>query len=75
MVQQGKSLLPVGVTAVSGEFGKGDVVSLADESGAEVARGLSNYSSADATRIRGQKAAGLPYGELIHRDNLVVIGK
>ena len=75
VVEQGKSLLPVGVTAVSGEFGKGDVVSVVDESGAEVARGLSNYSSTDAARIRGQKAAGLPYGELIHRDNLVVIGK
>jgi glutamate 5-kinase len=75
VVEQGKSLLPVGVTAVSGEFGKGDVVSLIDESGAEVARGLSNYSSTDATRLRGQKAAALPYEELIHRDNLVVIGK
>lgn len=75
VVEQGRSLLPVGVSAVSGEFGKGDVVSLVDESGAEVARGLSNYSSEDAGRIRGQKGAALPYEELIHRDNLVVIGK
>jgi glutamate 5-kinase len=73
VVEQGKSLLPVGVTAVSGDFGKGDVVSVIDATGAEVARGLSNYSSADAEKLRGQKAT-LPYEELIHRDNLVVTG-
>ena len=81
VVEQGKSLLSVGVTAVEGEFGKGDVVSVCDADGVEVARGLSNYSSADADRIRGlstEQAAGrlgsLPYTELIHRDNLVVTG-
>jgi glutamate 5-kinase len=81
VVQQGKSLLAVGVKEVEGEFRKGDVVAVCDESGAEVARGLSNYSSADAGRIRGlptdQIAAQLgsvPYPELIHRDNLVVTG-
>ncbi len=72
LVEQGKSLLPVGVTAVTGEFGKGDVVSICDESGVEVARGLSNYSSAEANRIRGQKGTFL-YEELVHRDNLVVV--
>ena len=71
VIEQGKSLLPVGVKSIEGEFGKGDVVAIRDESGAEVARGLSNYSSTEAGRIRGQKAA-LPYEELIHRDNLVV---
>jgi glutamate 5-kinase len=81
VVEQGKSLLPVGVTAVEGEFGKGDVVAVYDAAGVEIARGLSNYSSADAARIRGlptDQAAGqlgsLPYSELIHRDNLVVTG-
>lgn len=81
VVEQGKSLLPVGVTVVEGEFGKGDVVAVCDADGVEVARGLSNYSSADAARIRGlstDQAAGqlgpLPYTELIHRDNLVVTG-
>jgi glutamate 5-kinase len=71
VVEQGKSLLPVGVLRTEGEFGKGDVISIRDETGTEVARGLSNYSSVDAERIRGQKAT-LPYEELIHRDNLVV---
>lgn len=78
---QGKSLLPVGVRSVDGEFGKGDVVSVCDADGAEFARGLTNYPAADARRIAGlnteQIAAALgkvPYAELIHRDNLVVTG-
>ncbi|HXD86565.1 MAG TPA: glutamate 5-kinase [Urbifossiella sp.] len=74
VVEQGKSLLPVGVQRIDGEFGKGDVVSICDESGREVARGLSNYSAEDARRIRGRKAA-LPYEEIVHRDNLVVTGE
>src|SRR5262245_10272809 len=76
----GRSLLPVGVTAIIGTFGKGDVVSLCDRDGIEFARGLTNYSSADAERIRGLateqilRAIGkLPYVELIHRDNLAVV--
>jgi len=79
VVEQGKSLLPVGVAAVDGEFGKGDVVSVCDETGQEIARGLSNYSSSDADRIRGQAKeqiaavlGSVPYPELVHRDNLVV---
>ncbi|HVL10924.1 MAG TPA: glutamate 5-kinase [Gemmata sp.] len=81
LVEQGKSLLPVGVTAVEGEFGKGDVVSIHDPDGAEVARGLSNYSSADAAKLRGKPTdqiatllGSVPYHELVHRDNLVVVG-
>jgi glutamate 5-kinase len=79
-VLDGKSLLPIGVTAVEGEFGKGDVVSLLDPEGVEVARGLSNYASATAARIRGlhsERIAALlgsvPYPELVHRDNLVIV--
>jgi glutamate 5-kinase len=79
VVEQGKSLLPVGVVAVDGEFGKGDVVAVCDETGREVARGLSNYSSADTDRIRGRSReqilsllGSVPYAELVHRDNLVV---
>jgi glutamate 5-kinase len=78
-VLEGKSLLPIGVAAVEGEFRKGDVVSICDSTGAEIARGLSNYSSGSAERIRGlnsEKIAALlgsvPYPELIHRDNLVL---
>lgn len=77
-VLEGKSLLPIGVTAVEGEFGKGAVVSITDPEGVEIARGLSNYSSADAQRIRGLHTerivavlGGVPYPELVHRDNLV----
>ena len=79
--QSGKSLLPVGVLAVEGTFGKGEVVSLCDVDGVEFARGLTNYSSADAERIRGlatdqiERAIGkMPYVEIIHRDNLAVVG-
>jgi glutamate 5-kinase len=78
--QGGRSLLPVGVTLVTGTFGKGDVVSLCDAEGIEFARGLTNYSSSDAERIRGlateqiQRAIGkVPYVEMVHRDNLAIV--
>jgi glutamate 5-kinase len=77
----GRSLLPVGVVAIDGTFGKGDVVSLCGGDGIEFARGLTNYSSADAERIRGlsteqiARAVGkVPYVEIVHRDNLAVVG-
>ncbi len=76
----GKSLLPVGVCAASGNFERGEVVSCLDESGREIARGLINYSHADTCRIlrtpSGQIEAKLGYvdePELIHRDNLVLL--
>lgn len=76
----GKSLLPVGVVAVSGEFRRGDMVSCCDEEGSEIARGLSNYSAREASLIKGlssQAATGvLGYSgdeELIHRDNLLLL--
>jgi glutamate 5-kinase len=78
--ERGSSLLPIGVVQVSGSFGKGDVVALSDVDGTEFARGLTNYSSADASRICGLRTeqisevlGGLPYEEIVHRDNLVVI--
>ncbi len=80
VLRKGKSLLPIGVLQVAGHFGKGDVVALCDPAGAEYARGLCNYAAADADRIRGlrtEQIAGvlgdLPYVELVHRDNLVVL--
>ncbi len=80
-IGDGKSLLAVGVTAVEGAFEVGDVVSICAPGGVEVARGLTNYSSADAERIRGQHTdriaevlGSVPYTELVHRDNLVVVG-
>ena len=77
---KGKSLLPIGVVQVVGNFGKGDVVALSDPDGVEFARGLTNYSSPDATKISGLRTeqigealGAVPYDEIIHRDNLVVI--
>ncbi len=79
--KNGKSLLPIGVVAVEGVFGKGDVVAICDRDGIEFARGLTNYSSIDAERLRGLNSeqitrivGKLPYVEMIHRDNLVVVG-
>lgn len=79
--EEGKSLLPVGVRGVTGEFGRGDVVAVVDTDGREVARGLANYSASEARRIAGKPSraimAELGYmdePELIHRDNLVVLG-
>jgi len=77
---QGRSLLPIGVVQVVGTFGKGDVVSLCDPDGVEFARGLTNYASAAADRLRGLRSEQIrevvgtfPYEEVVHRDNLVVI--
>ena len=74
------SLLAIGIIEVSGEFDKGDVVSIRDPSGQEFARGLTNYATADAARIRGlrtheaRQALGTAlYDEVVHRDNLVLI--
>ncbi len=77
---EGKSLLSIGVTQVSGEFQRGAVVAVLDTDGRDIARGLINYSAAEARRIAG-KASGeieniLGYvdePELIHRDNLVLL--
>ena len=77
---QGKSLLAIGVVEVRGEFDRGDVVSCLDGGGAELARGLVNYSSDQARRIArrpSSEIAGIlgfvEEPELIHRDNLVVL--
>ncbi len=76
----GKSLLPIGVTAVSGDFERGDVVACCDSSGQEIARGLVNYSASESRRILGKPSSQIEAvlgfveePELIHRDNLVLI--
>ena len=81
IAEQGRSLLAIGIQAVSGEFRKGDVVALVDPHQAEFARGLTNYSSADIQHILGLKTDQIadvlghcPYGEVIHRDNLMLSG-
>jgi glutamate 5-kinase len=78
--QGGRSLLPVGVKKVEGNFQRGEVVACVDEQGMQVAVGLVNYSADEASRIAGQpseKIEGLlgyvDDAELMHRDNLVVL--
>jgi glutamate 5-kinase len=78
-MRSGRSLLPVGLTAVTGSFERGDTVAVFDAAGNELARGLVNYDSGDVTRIRGQHSEhiesilGYAYGdEVIHRNQLVL---
>jgi glutamate 5-kinase len=80
LVRDGKSLLPIGVVEVSGEFVRGEVVGCLDPAGREVARGLVNYASDEARKIMrrpsGEIETVLGYvdePELIHRDNLVLL--
>jgi glutamate 5-kinase len=80
IAKSGRSLLAIGVTACEGTFVKGDLVSICDPSGREIARGLSNYSSDDLALIKGLKSDRIaqvlghrPYEEVIHRDNLAVV--
>jgi glutamate 5-kinase len=74
------SLLAIGVVEVVGEFDKGDVVGIQDANGQEFARGLTNYATAEALQIRGLRTeqarevlGSVPYVEVVHRDNLVLI--
>ena len=78
-LQRGKSLLPAGVTRVTGRFERGDAVRVCSVAGVEVARGLSAYSSADAERICGRQSSEIEAllgfrgrDEMIHRDDLVL---
>lgn len=80
LLQDGKSLLPIGVTAVEGQFERGDVIACVDSAGKEIARGLVNYSASETSKIKRQPSAEianiLGYVdelELIHRDNLVLL--
>jgi glutamate 5-kinase len=76
----GKSLLPIGMVEVQGEFHRGDVIAVLDPTSVEVARGLANYASSEARLIVKKQSAefekilgfsGEP--EMIHRDNMVII--
>ena len=75
----GKSLLPIGMVAVEGDFVRGDVIAVRDAGGTEIARGLANYASAEARRLCRKPSAEfeslLGYAaepEMVHRDNMVV---
>lgn len=76
---EGKSLLPIGMTAVDGDFSRGDVIAVRDAQGSEFARGLANYASTEARLIcrkpssQFEKLLGYTAEpEMVHRDNLVL---
>jgi glutamate 5-kinase len=79
-LQQGSSLLPVGVTGIEETFERGDTVQVLNMTGCEIARGIINYHSAELARIRGCQSSeietilGYTYGdEVIHRNDLVLL--
>ncbi|MBF0248292.1 MAG: glutamate 5-kinase [Alphaproteobacteria bacterium] len=78
-LKAGKSLLPIGVTKIEGEFQKGDAVVIRDKAGRELARGLAAYSSGDARKIIGRPSSEIEdllgyrgRDELVHRDDLAL---
>ncbi|MCK4508231.1 MAG: glutamate 5-kinase [Desulfuromonadales bacterium] len=82
VTERGKSLLPSGICQIDGSFERGDAVRLCDLNGDEFAKGVTNYTSAEVTRIMGKKTAeieailGYQYGdEIVHRDNMVINAK
>jgi glutamate 5-kinase len=77
--REGRSLLAIGIREISGNFHKGDVVSLRDGDSSEIGRGLTNYSAEELRKIQGlhthEIASALgtcPYSEVVHRDNLAL---
>ncbi len=80
LCEQGKSLLPKGITAIDGEFGAGETVSIVDGDGLEIARGLTAYDALALRQIRGLHSADIEatlgyrsLDEAIHRDDLVIL--
>jgi glutamate 5-kinase len=76
----GKSLLPIGVVRIQGNFERGDVVACVNSAGSEIARGIVNYNSQEAARIMRKPSSEIEKilgyveeSELIHRDNLVLL--
>ena len=79
VLTEGKSLLPIGMTGVAGDFSRGDVIAILDDAGREIARGLANYASAEAKLLCRRPSAQfeqlLGYAaepEMVHRTNLVL---
>jgi len=81
VILKNKSLLPSGIVKVDGKFRTGDMVSICDLQGKEVARGFVYYSSEEIEKIKGRKSSEIPsilgedkgYEEVIHRDNMVIL--
>ncbi|MFA5104175.1 MAG: glutamate 5-kinase [Candidatus Margulisiibacteriota bacterium] len=80
LIEQGKSLLPVGIKETKGKFLHGDIISITDLSGHEIGRGITSYSSDEVLKIKGKNSKEakdilgvLPCDEVVHRDNMVII--
>jgi len=76
VVERRASLLPAGITAVTGEFDAGDAIELADSSGLVIARGLVGYDAGDLPALLGRKTSELPVEfrrEVVHRDDLILL--
>jgi glutamate 5-kinase len=80
--KRGKSLLPSGIRCLSGKFTKGDTVAIVDETGREIARGLSNYSAEQLQKIKGLKTSQIaktlgdkPYDAVVHRNNMTLLNR
>ena len=79
LAEKGRSLLPIGITAIKGNFVKGDLVQILTPEGTELARGLTNYDHQELQLICGKRTEEIakilghrPYDEAIHRDNLLI---
>lgn len=80
LVNNGSSLLPIGIKTVDGDFARGDVIKVCDMQNHEIARGITHYDSKDLQRIKGVKSEevanilGFEHGTVVvHRDDLVVV--
>lgn len=80
LTEQGRSLLPAGITAVEGDFERGQTIRIYSLEGHEIARGLTQYRAADLLRIQGKRSSeihtilGFDYGaEIVHRDDMVLL--
>lgn len=80
LLEGGSSLLAAGITDVNGDFEQGNTISIVNEGGRELARGITNYCAEDVKKIMGahthditQLLGSKPYDEIIHRDNLVLL--
>ncbi len=77
--RDGRSLLAIGIQVIEGDFQKGDVVSICDPCGVELARGLTNYHSDEILLIKGLRSTRIaevlgqcPYEEVVHRNNMTI---
>ena len=80
LVSRGRSLLPSGILGYKGKFQPGDVVSIQDDKGREIARGMINYSHDELEKIKGKKTQEIEkilgykyYDEIVHRNNMVIL--